>query len=44
MIYDENKTKSNAELIAETYYEYHGCYEDGYTSYSGIYLSGVTVA
>jgi len=28
---NDNKTKSNAEIIDETYYDYHGKYEDGDT-------------
>jgi len=28
-IYDDNNAKTNAEIIEETYYEYHGRYDDG---------------
>jgi len=26
--YERRESLSNAEIIAETYYEYHGCYEE----------------
>ena len=44
---NESKTKSNAEILAETYYEYHGRYDDGDSPADAIdrmELRGVIVA
>lgn len=44
---NENKTKSNADIIAETYYEYHGKHDDGDSpadAFDRMGLRGVIVA
>lgn len=43
-IYSEDATKSNAEIIDETYYEYHGKYDDGYSPVDDLRFEGVIVA
>ncbi len=44
---NENKTKTNAEILDETHYDYHGRYDDGDSivdQFDRIELKGVIVA
>ena len=43
-IINVTNTKSNADIIADTYYDYHGKHEDAYTSIETIALKGVVLA
>lgn len=38
------KIRTNAEILDETYYEYHGKYDDGFSPADEISFEGVIVA
>jgi len=41
---DETKTKSNAEILADTYFEYHGKHDDGNSPADAFEMKGVVIA
>ena len=40
----DQKTKTNAEILAETFYDYHGRYDDGDSPADLLELKGVVIA